>query len=692
MMFFLLSLVGNHALALSCKTTFDELNIPHVETSSLEETYYCFGMFHGQDRAWQMDYFRRVAQGRNAEVLGVEHLKSDLMMRLLDLPKLADKIWNGFPSQEKKLLEIYAQGVNEGFKTGKNAKELIDLNYEPEKWLPIHSIQVLLIQSFDQTRKTFFRDYEDELSKEKWGEKAEDLFNEDKIPWLNTILKEGEYEKADQRMKTSSFKHKPGKIWAEFPTLFGLESGSNNWAISKKQSKSGKAIFANDPHLDLKTPIFWYWISLKNPKFKVLGGSVPGVPIVVSGTNGKVAWGLTNSYFNSADAVFVEDLKDEQIESFRPIVWFKWWKFKIPFFFKSFEILKSGQKVLPLELESNQRMVLRWSGFSLESKDIVPMFSLADVKTVEDLDQKLIKVGLPSWNYVFADSKGDIGYRLIGKVYKESHKKVYGIPMISFKEFSQEQFLSGDERPHILKPKRQHIYSANNRHWPSDAKFDGGRGYTLSFRGHRIDSLLPDAKDIEDVKKIQCDRMAVDAQFFVPKLQKYLEIEEFKNWDFMTGEASLASSLYRRIMDLVMEKWKVNEIALYRILENPESNQINELKEIKLQALKDVAKRPWGEIHRLKFPHLSKNKDWVFAPNISGPGDTHSVDPGTAKWNKDLKIYEQFSGSSMRMIIELEEPPRIWLSLPGVNRNHDKTAIDQTWANWKDCQYQEVKF
>jgi acyl-homoserine lactone acylase PvdQ len=69
-----------------CKTTYDELNIPHVTTQSTEEFYYCFGLHHGTDRAWELDYFRRAAQGRNAEVLGFSQLKSDLMMRLLDLP------------------------------------------------------------------------------------------------------------------------------------------------------------------------------------------------------------------------------------------------------------------------------------------------------------------------------------------------------------------------------------------------------------------------------------------------------------------------------------------------------------------------------------------------------------------------------------------------------------------------------
>jgi acyl-homoserine lactone acylase PvdQ len=48
-----------------------------------------------------MDYFRRLAQGRNAELYGYDSLKSDLMMRLLDLPTLAKKFFLSYHSKKK---------------------------------------------------------------------------------------------------------------------------------------------------------------------------------------------------------------------------------------------------------------------------------------------------------------------------------------------------------------------------------------------------------------------------------------------------------------------------------------------------------------------------------------------------------------------------------------------------------------
>jgi acyl-homoserine lactone acylase PvdQ len=71
--------------------------------------------------------------------------------------------------------------VNEGFKLGASDKEFKDLGYAPEKWEPSDSFTILLLQSFDQTRKTFMRDYEEEKSREHWGIRALSLFDEEKV-------------------------------------------------------------------------------------------------------------------------------------------------------------------------------------------------------------------------------------------------------------------------------------------------------------------------------------------------------------------------------------------------------------------------------------------------------------------------------------------------------------------------------
>ena len=679
---------------IKCEANYDEVGITRQKVADMNQYYYCFGFHHARDRAWQMDYFRRVAQGRNAEIYGYSSLKSDLMMKLLDLPSLAKRLYHELPEENKQWLEAYARGANLGFEEGKLAQEFRDLNYSPEKWEPEHSVLVLVLQSFDQTRKTFVRDYEEEKTKEHWKEKSDHLFNEEDVPWFNTILKDGEYLKRNTNVKTT-YTPSPGvTLWENFPDVFGKESGSNNWVIQKSKSKSGHAMLANDPHLDLKTPLFWYWINLQGPEVNVIGGSLPGVPVIVSGTNGHVAWGLTNAYINTADAVFIKDLPQDYLVTFRPTVKVKVGYFTVPFFFKTFERTKDGNPVLPLELEKSEKIILRWTGFHLKGAQISPMFKLMKTKNVEAIDDVLKKVGLPAWNFVFADRKGDIGYRVVGEIYKENQKDSFGISLETLDEFKKKELLDPMERPHVLKPKRNYVYTANNRHWPSDSKHYGGRSYTYSFRGFRIDELLQNKQhDVESFKNIQCDRQAVDARFFVPKILKFLDVPEFKTWNFDTSETSFAPSLYRRFMDLLLEGWQVNENALFHLLDDLSETQKKEMSSFLNVARGQISSRKWGDLHRLTFTHLSKKEDWKFSPELAGIGDNHSVDPGTSKWDADKKIYDQFSGASMRMIVVMKEIPEIHLSLPGYNRNYTQRQKNvPAWSQWRACQYKMINW
>ena len=151
--------------------------------------------------------------------------------------------------------------------------------------------------------------------------------------------------------------------------------------------------------------------------------------------------------------------------------------------------------------------------------------------------------------------------------------------------------------------------------------------------------------------------------------------------------------MYRRLMDLMMDGWKVNEYALFKLLDDLNASQKNDLMNFLNQARKEIGGRNWADTHRLTFTHLSKNGDWKFSPEIPGIGDHHSVDPGTLRWDEDRKVYEQYSGASMRMIIEMKPVPEIHLSLPGLNREYTmKSQTTPAWNEWRAWEYRTVKF
>ncbi len=141
----------------TCQWGVDENNIVRVKVASQDQSWYCLGYIHGKYRSFSMDFYRRSAYGKVAEVLGWTFLKSDLLMRLLDLESRAQKITQELSPALKDNLTQYAKGVNKAFvKVRENPGA--DWNYggvsNLVEWSVQDTLALMLLQSFDQTRKT----------------------------------------------------------------------------------------------------------------------------------------------------------------------------------------------------------------------------------------------------------------------------------------------------------------------------------------------------------------------------------------------------------------------------------------------------------------------------------------------------------------------------------------------------------
>eukprot|EP01104_Vermistella_antarctica_P001114 TRINITY_DN1116_c0_g1_i4.p1 TRINITY_DN1116_c0_g1~~TRINITY_DN1116_c0_g1_i4.p1 ORF type:complete len:1056 (+),score=170.49 TRINITY_DN1116_c0_g1_i4:124-3291(+) len=89
--------------------------------------------------------------------------------------------------------------------------------------------------------------------------------------------------------------------------------GSNNWALSGQYTGTGKGAFSMDPHLKHSLPGLIYLAHLRlegdevnaEEGYEVIGGGIVGLPAIVFGGNGRVAWGPTANWVDSSD-VYVE--------------------------------------------------------------------------------------------------------------------------------------------------------------------------------------------------------------------------------------------------------------------------------------------------------------------------------------------------------------------------------------------------
>ncbi len=95
----------------------------------------------------------------------------------------------------------------------------------------------------------------------------------------------------------------------------GLNGASNAWAAAPSRSAAGGTLLANDPHLALDAPSIWYLARLELQTGGVIGGTIPGAPILLVGRSDKLGWGLTNSYVDDQD-IFIEKINPDNSEEY----------------------------------------------------------------------------------------------------------------------------------------------------------------------------------------------------------------------------------------------------------------------------------------------------------------------------------------------------------------------------------------
>ncbi|HLE00126.1 MAG TPA: penicillin acylase family protein [Bdellovibrionota bacterium] len=729
-----------------CDLFDDSQGIPHIRGESENVAISCLGYIHARDRLFEMDFFRRTVQGRKAEVFGKDEIRSDFQMRLLGLYPYASRIFREMAGPEQTRLWAYAHGVNTFLKSASKraasypAYEFEKYGYIPESWIPEDTIALILLQSFDQTKRSFFSKLEEDRYKEFYPARAAGYFDSDGLPWDTAILKSGEYLQAPMpvRQSTKSAVNrgsafpdiraprtaKLGKLDELEFLNSGIGLGSNNWVVNSARSRTGRAWLANDPHLKLQYPPLWHWVHVEGGTLNVIGAAMPGLPFVVSGANTKISWGLTNAYLDVGHVAYIDTVDLKPLETTRPLIWFKWWKLKLPFFFKTFQRTDRGQPVLPLSAPEGKAVVLNWVGLSLHAKDmgdtIRGLFELMASESASKADQALAAARVPTWNFVFAASDGKIGYRAVGRIPKVEASPPFGVVASKLvdwqKELSGMPDLSTTEMPHVFNPTRGYIATANNRQWPPEARFTGGRAYRSGFRAFRIEELLKKTPrhDLASMKRIQCDVQAVDARFLIPEMLEALSenlrrrepeaVELLRSWDFEATLECRACALSRRWLDRVLGAAQTNENGLYRALrESKGSKEYDAIKEVIraewIAAVLDVkGLSSWGDAHRNRFVHIVGPGAFFGEESLPTPGDDESVNPGSSDWEQDASgrgHFEHSAGASQRLIVELTDPPTVYAVLPGPNRDVPTRNLledGSPWKKWRDCQLERRWF
>ena len=125
----------------------DAQGVPHVRAASAQDAFFAQGFVAAQDRLWQMEYDRRRAAGRWAEVVGASAVAQDKMMRRFRLESAARADYQTAEGHTRMMLDAYAAGVNAFIRTTSSLPVeygITGLEFEP--WEPWHGLLVFKVR------------------------------------------------------------------------------------------------------------------------------------------------------------------------------------------------------------------------------------------------------------------------------------------------------------------------------------------------------------------------------------------------------------------------------------------------------------------------------------------------------------------------------------------------------------------
>jgi len=474
------------------------------------------GYLHGQERYFQMDLLRRNAAGELAGLVGEAALPTDRRNRLHLFRQRARDTLAALAAEERAVLEAYTAGVNQGYAAlGADPFEYAVLRTDPAPWSPEDTLLAVWAMYFD---------LQDSRAANELGlEKAIAALGPD---WAAFLYPEGTGWDAPLdglMLPTPDMPADPppapaGRT-AGLPDL-GNEAapGSNNWAVGGALTDHGGAIVADDMHLSLGVPNIWYRVRMVLTAADgsvindVTGVTLPGTPAMIAGSNGRIAWGYTNSYIDTGDAVALEPGAAEGTyrtpDGDRPID-------------RTTErICASNGTCEDLVVENTvwgpivgndlagRRIAYRWVAHDPGAIRLATLLDMERAGSVAEAVAIAHQGGIPNQNLVVGDRDGNIAWTIMGRVPKRFGTD--GRLPESWADGTKgwDGWLDTAEVPVVMNPDSHRLWTANSRVVGGDAYAKlGAGGYAHGARARQIrDNLFArDQFDERDVLAIGLD-------------------------------------------------------------------------------------------------------------------------------------------------------------------------------------------
>lgn len=716
--------------------------VPTVTAQTMEDLFFAWGYVNAQDRMFQMEFTRRVGQGRIAEFAGEKELSKDIFLRGVGFNDRAKKYAERLDPRFRALYQRYVDGVNHYLdKNGPNSYMKL-LGMKKEKWEISDSVLVGMMLNwslaYNMKHELLYHRILKKIGKEKGS-------------MLLGLVPAGTPTIVDDIAASDLDDGALAGVLAKLDWLLGCRSASNNWAVGPALTAHGGAILCSDMQVhQSKLPNDFYLIRVRAGEFEAAGAQVVGLPFIASGYNRHCAWGLTNQGSDMVD-LFRETIdwdkktyrnggRDIALGEKKEVFTVKG-KGRV-----EKTIYYAGKKPVLTEVfkELGFDVSLDWTGF--DDIDYRGFLAINTAKSYDEFMEGAKRIRISPQNLAYADDKGNFAFRVIGSLPLREKGTGNLIQDGAKVHRNWKGNVPDDRYPMVKNPARGFVATANNKN-VNDYPYDLNGTYAPGYRYENIARMLRGKKgiDVEYMKKVQTDTSTVLARKIQGAVKKHVRADSLDEnarkaydlllaWDGNSAKDSAAASIYNTFYvrfayqtlvdelgeELAAEYIGERYISMERFLDMVEKRSAffddtrtpekEDLGAIATRAFgetcallkkhfgtSDPARWTWGTMHVIRFDHVL-GKSALFRPLVNygpfpfeGDGETNN----RARFSEVEPPFTADLASAPRIIVRFDPKPKAYMMLiTGENEHfmsrHNTDMVDAWLKHEYFCMEEEA--